>query len=107
MPKFDDILDEIKDGIADLGKKTAKDFLDETRKDGEAFLAEIEDDLKRWVDLLAKGKLSPEEFQVLVEFNRDLAKMKASTRAGMAKKRVQDLANGFVDIITKTVVKLL
>ncbi len=107
MPKFDDILDQIKDGIADLGKKTAKDFVDEVRKDGDAFLEEIGDDLKRWVDLLARKKLSAKEFKVLVEFNRDLAEMKALTAAGLAKKRVQNLANGILDVVTKSVLKLV
>jgi len=105
MPKFDDILDQIKDGIADLGKKTAKDFVDEVRKDGDAFLEEIGDDLKRWVDLLARKKLSAKEFKV--EFNRDLAEMKALTAAGLAKKRVQNLANGILDVVTKSVLKLV
>ena len=107
MAKLDDILDEIKGGIADLAKKSAKGFVEEARRDGEAFLGEIQEDLGRWVDLLGKKKLSPKEFKVLLEFNRDLAKMKALTRAGMAKKRVQDLANGIVDLVAKTVTRLV
>ena len=107
MAKFDDILDEIKVGIAELGKKSAKDFVDEVRKDGDAFLSEIGDDLERWTDLLARKKLSAKEFRVLVEFNRDLAQMKALTASGLAKKKVQNLANGIVDVVTKTVLKLV
>ena len=107
MSKLDDILTEIKGGIGDLARKSAKDFAAEVTKDGNAFVREIQADLKRWVDLLGKGKLSPEEFQVLLEFNRDLAEMKASTKAGMAKKRVQDLTDGILAIISKTVLKLV
>jgi hypothetical protein len=107
MPKFEDILDEIKDGIADLGKKTAKDFVDEVRQDGDSFLVEIGDDLRRWTDLLARKKISAKEFRVLVEFNRDLAEMKALSAAGLAKKKVQNLANGIVDLVAKTVLKLV
>ena len=107
MPKFDDILDEIKVGIAELGKKSAKDFVEEVRKDGDAFLREIGDDLERWTELLARKKISAKEFRVLVEFNRDLAQMKALSAAGLAKKKVQNLANGIVDLVTKTVLKLV
>jgi len=107
MAKFDDILDEIKGGIAALGKKTAKDFVAEVRTDGDAFLREIGEDLERWTDLLARKKISAKEFRLLVEFNRDLAAMKALTASGLAKKKVQTLANGIVDIVTKTVLRLV
>lgn len=107
MAKFDDILDEIKGGIAELGKKSAKDFVTELRTDGDAFLRAIEADLERWTDLLARKKISPKEFRLLVEFNRDLARMKALSASGLAKKKVQKLANGIVDLVTKTVLRLV
>lgn len=107
MSTFDDLLSEIKDGIEDLAKKSAKDFIDGVRKDGSAFLTEIEEDLERWVKLLADKKITEDEFELLVKSNRDLLKMKALTKAGMAKKRVQDIANGILDIVTKAAFGLI
>jgi hypothetical protein len=101
MSKFDDLLTEIESGIEDLAKTSAKDYIDEIKKDGSAFLTEIEEDLKRWTTLLANGDITGDEFKLLIESNRALLEMKALTKAGMAKKRTQDIIDGIIDIVTK------
>lgn len=107
MSKFDDLLESIKDGIVDLAKKEAKGFLEETRKDGEAFLKVIAEDLKRWSELVAKGKLTVDEFEFLLGANRDLAKMKALKAKGLAKARVDRIVDGILGVITDAVGKLI
>lgn len=107
MSKFDDMLTEIESGIEDLAKTTAKDYVDELAKDGSDFLKVIQDDLQRWTQLLASKKITPDEFKLLLASDRDLLKMKSLTKAGLAKKRVQDLADGILDIVTKAALGLI
>src|SRR5689334_22594029 len=107
MGKFDDLLEEIKDGIGALAKKEAGEFLAESSKDTTAFLKEIRADVERWAELVAKGKLTPAEFEFLLGAKRDLAKMKALTRRGLAKARIDRIVDGMLAIVSKAVTDLV
>src|SRR5688572_22075733 len=107
MAKFDELMEEIKEGIAAVAKKEAKEFVKEARKDAEAFIEKIREDLIRWTDLVLKGKLTPEELKFLLGANRDLAKMKALTKKGLAKARIDRIVDGTMNVVVSSVTGLL
>jgi hypothetical protein len=107
MANFNELLNEIKAGIGELATKEAKDFVSETKADGDAFLKEIAADLRRWTDLVARKKLTTDEFEFLLGAKRDLAKMKALTKRGLAKARIDRIVDGVLGIVVDSVAKLL
>jgi len=67
MAKFDDFIDALKDELEEFAKERWKEYKDAAVKDGKDFIKESEEDLKRWTKALAKGDLSKDDFEWLLE----------------------------------------
>lgn len=104
---FQDLFSDLKKGIADLAKTTVSDFLKDAKKDGQALLNEIKADLERWVKLLAKGDITPKEFQFLLNANVASVKMEALEQAGLAAIKADEFKNGVINMIIDGVTKVI
>lgn len=102
MMDFNDFWDEVKERVAELAKKSWKDFADEVQEDGKSFLEGIKEDLKRWTKLLAHGSITKEEYEWLVLSKKDLIELEALKQAGLGKIRLQRLKNTLIDIVIDT-----
>lgn len=107
MPDIDELIDALRHEITDLAKSHFDEFADAAIDDGEAFLNDSKDDLEEWTQLLAEEKLDRDEFRSLVEGKKDLAEMKALTRAGLAAVRIDKFRSALIDRIVDTVGRVL
>jgi hypothetical protein len=99
MAKFDDLLNELKDGLLQIARTEAVGFVEQAKSDGQAFLTALEADLKTWTEQLAAGQLSPNDFKFLVQGKADLARMNALTQAGLASVRIDRIRSAMIDLI--------
>jgi hypothetical protein len=107
MPDVDAFLDALKDEITDLAETHLEELQEAAREDGEAFLNQTQDDLKRWGRLMAQGELSREEFESLVRGQKDLAEMEALKQAGLAAVRAEQFRDALLDRIVGTASRIL
>ncbi|AZJ34136.1 hypothetical protein [Tenacibaculum singaporense] len=104
---FDKILQELKKSLVSLFSEKFNEFSKESKKDIELFLNESKDKLERWTSLLAQGKLTVEDFEWLVESQKDLFKMKTLQAAGISKISLGHFKNKVVKTIVDTIKTLI
>jgi hypothetical protein len=104
MASFDEIWSELKSNIIKYSEDNWSDFKDEAINDGKDFLDKSKDDLKRWSELLAQGKITKDDFEWLLLGRKDLAVMDALKQKGMAKKKLDTFAKGILETVKTTVV---
>lgn len=106
MPNFNDFIDRIKNELVNRANELGDDVKDEFIKDGKTFAKEAEDDLKRWTQLMAEGKLTKEDLKFLVNGKKDLAKMEALKHKGIAKAQLDQYKSAIVDSVITSASKL-
>lgn len=103
MADFNEILNTLKEQIVDLAKGTLRKYRDEAIADGKLLLETMKEDLKRWTVMLAEDKLTTEDFEWLVNAQKDTIKMEGLKQAGLALVRIDQFKNSllnlFVDVI--------
>ncbi|WP_263784264.1 hypothetical protein [Salinibacter grassmerensis] len=107
MPDIDAFLDALRDEITDLAGTHLQEMQEAALKDGEAFLNQTQDNLKRWGRLLEQGELSQDEFESLVRGQKDLAEMEALKQAGLAAVRAEQFRDALIDRIIGTAGRIL
>ncbi|CAM1349281.1 MULTISPECIES: hypothetical protein [Tenacibaculum] len=100
---FEKILQELKKSLVSLFSEKFGEFSQESKKDIELFLNESKDKLERWTSLLAQGKLTLEDFEWLVESQKDLFKMKTLQAVGISKISLGHFKNKVVKTIVDTI----
>jgi hypothetical protein len=63
------------------------------------FIQTSRNDLKRWIEELARGEIDKEEFENLVKGQADLVEMHALKQAGLAAVQIDSFVNGVLDIV--------
>ncbi len=96
---FDKFLEAVKSDVVDVAKTEAVDFIEETKADGDACIKETKKDLLVWTEQLSDGLFTPDEFEFLVEGKKDLAKMEALMRSGVAAAKVDAIRQGVVKVV--------
>ncbi|TYP99487.1 hypothetical protein C7447_10187 [Tenacibaculum adriaticum] len=107
MIDFEKILKELKNVLLTLFKEKYSEFKSESVKDIDEILKQSRDRLERWTLLLAEGKLTLEDFEWLLNAQKDLLHMKALHKVGVSKislghfknkviKTIFDVIKGFV-----------
>jgi len=107
MSQFDDFLHEVKTGAEQIAQQEAAEFLGAATKDAQAFLNDLETDLKTWTQRLASGQLSLTDFEFLVKGKKDLAQMVALKEAGLAVIRIDRVRNALIDLVIKAASKMI
>jgi hypothetical protein len=105
MPSFNDFMDTLKPQITQFAETSLKNLSQAAVSDGQAFLADTQEDLERWTKLLATGDLTEKDFTWLVASKKDSAEMLALKQKGLAKVAVDQFTSGLVDIIVSTAIK--
>lgn len=104
---FNAIFEQLKSDVIDLAKLTLKNYTDEAKNDGLSFLEGSKDKLKKWTELLAEGKLSIDEFEWLVQSQKDLAHMKLLYQKGLAEIRVDQFRNALVNLVIDSILNMV
>jgi hypothetical protein len=101
---FNEVFQDLKNAVESFAKQKVSDYWKETVGDADQFFARIKDQLERWTTRLAKGELTPDDFEWLVKGKKDLAEMKLLKQAGVTLIRVDEIKAGLLDVIVKTIV---
>lgn len=100
---FEKILQELKKSLTLVFNDKFSEFSKESKKDIELFLNESKDKLERWTSLLKQGKLTLDDFEWLVESQKDLFHLKALQAAGISKISLGHFKNKIVKTIIDTI----
>lgn len=79
MPSFDDYLNAVKIGAKDLLRETFDNGEAEAAAIFEAHLVKSEERLRRWTNLLAAGDITEFEYQLLINNQITLGRMRLRT----------------------------
>jgi hypothetical protein len=93
------IVRSVEDQSKALAEKLFKQYTHQAVSDVKDFLERSKNDLKRWVEGLARGDMDKDEFQSLVKGKADLAEMRALKQAGLAAVQIDTFTNGVLDIV--------
>ena len=104
---FEKILKELKESLLQLLGNQYAGLKKETKKDIEDFLTSSKDKLERWTKLLASGDISLDDYQWLVESQKDLLTMKGLEKAGISKISLGRFKNKVVKTIVDVVKGLI
>jgi len=104
---FPSILHILEDKIKDLAKVTVSTYVKEGQADGKQVLAIMKDDLSRWTQELADGRITTRDFETLVIGDKDLVEMEALTEAGLGLARIDQFKMSVFNLITDTVLSSL
>jgi len=101
MPNIDigSIFKSIEDQSKALAEKLFKRYTAQALSDVKDFLQQSKDDLKRWIEELARREIDKNEFESLVRGQADVAEMRALKQAGLAAVQIDTFANGVLDIV--------
>lgn len=102
MPSFEEFVDALSKRLELLAAETWKEHREAAIADGVAFVERRREDLRRWTQQLARGDLSREEFVFLVGAKRDVARMTALERAGLALAGREKFRRAVVDTVVGT-----
>lgn len=109
MPPIDfkTILEQLKKGVEDLAERTLKNYVGKAKDDARLMLNEMQEKLKRWTNLLIDGSLTTEDFEWLVNSQKDLIQMNALKQAGLAAIRIDQFKASLLNLVVDTIFSLI
>lgn len=105
MSDFQDIFNDLQKQVVSSAKELGEEYRDTAIADGKKLLAEMKDDLERWIGLLAGGAIKKNEFEWLVNSNKSLIKMTGLKQAGLAALQVKKFSKLLLATIIDTSLK--
>ena len=105
MPDIQELYKEIEQQIVSLAESTVSNYKEQAIQDGKQILADIKTDLTRWADLLAQRQIKINEFEWLVNSDKELIKMKALESAGLAEVRASVFGLTVLNLIIDTTIR--
>ena len=107
MVDIDSFFSTVLNGAKDIARGSLKGLIDQAEGDTRDFLEASRDDLQRWLQLLATGKINKAQFENLVQGQKDLAVMHALTEAGVAAATLQRFRDQVITLVINTAFKTL
>jgi predicted YcjX-like family ATPase len=105
--KWDDFIKGIVDDAGTLAKNELVDLITNAATDGEAFIQKQGQKMKRYIQQLADGEITKDEFQGYMVDLQDLMRMEALKMSVVAKARAQRIADGIQSMIIDRLLKLI
>lgn len=102
MSKFDDFLEAVLGGTADLARETLGDAPRQALDDTRDFLAFARKQLRGMTKELESGDLSLDEFAELARDLEHLARLVALTSLGILKTRLERFRSGLIDLVVNS-----
>jgi hypothetical protein len=107
MATFNEFWEQLKKELVEFAEYSWTDYKSAAISDGSAFLEKTKTDIERWTEMLAKGKLTRDDFEWLLVGKKDLAELEALKQAGVAKIALDRFINGLIDTIVSTAFKFI
>ncbi|MEO6454557.1 MAG: hypothetical protein ABIN97_10810 [Ginsengibacter sp.] len=105
MQDFQELFKEIEQQIVSLAESTVSNYKEEAIQDAKEMLANIKADLIRWTGLLADKQIKINEFEWLINSDKELVKMKALEKAGLAASRTSAFGFTVMNLIIDTAIR--
>jgi hypothetical protein len=96
---------EMEQQIMSLAESTVSNFRKQAITDAKQILADLKPDLIRWTNLLEEKKIKINEFEWLVNSDKELIKMKSLENAGLAATRASAFGLGVINIVIDTTLR--
>ncbi|MCY7422236.1 MAG: hypothetical protein LH478_10905 [Chitinophagaceae bacterium] len=100
---FADLFEHLKDQAVTLASISLEQYENEAKKGALLFLNEIKEKLARWTLLLADHQLTTDDFEWLVNSQKQLMEMHALNQAGLTTIRVEQFKNSVLNMVVDTV----
>ena len=100
---FEVLFDHLKDQVVNLARISLAKYENEAKKGALLFLNEIKEKLARWTLLLADRQLTTDDFEWLVNSQKQLMEMHALSQAGLAAIRVDQFKNSVMNMVVDTI----
>src|SRR6478672_11670063 len=104
---FNDMFKKLGAAVESFTRSELKSLADEAVTDAKTFLALSKDNIQRWSNELMEGKLTDEDFQWLIQSQKDLAKMETLKRAGLSLVRIDQFKQNLLHVVGDTVLGLI
>ena len=107
VSKWEDFIDNLRDEAGKLAKDELKDLVKTAKEDSEEFIRRQGEKLELYLNQLARGEITKEQFEGYILDIRDLSEMKVLEMSVEAKAKAQRLAMGIVNLILNGLISLL
>lgn len=107
MANFDDFKQAVQAGLKDLIGATIDDYADSAKLRANAFLADAQQDLEKWLQQLDDGELTADDFEFLVKGKAELGQINALLEIGAAKVAVDKFRAGFIQLLKDSALGVL
>ncbi len=107
MSAWEDWLDRLKDDSGKLAKDELKNLVNDAKADSEEFIQRQGEKLEIYLNQLAMGLITKEQFEGYVGDIRDLSVMQTLKMKVEARARAQSLANGITKLIIDRLLALI
>jgi len=100
---FEEILKQLKESLLQLLAEKYDEYKSESKKDINDFLNSSKVKLERWTKLLVTGIISLEEFEWLLNSQKDILELKTLQKAGISKISLGHMKNSIISTIVNVV----
>lgn len=100
---FEEILKQLKESLLQLLSERYEEHVSESRKDINAFLDSSKVKLERWTKLVVTGIITLEEFEWLLNSQKDILELKALQKAGISKISLGHMKNSIISTIVNVI----
>lgn len=108
MPQtWEGFVDNLKDTAGGLAKTELKNFVAQTKADSDQFIKKQGVKLERYLNQLALGEITPEQFKGYIEDIRDLTRAQSLKMQVAARASAQRVCKGIEDLILNGLMRLL
>lgn len=103
MADYKELFKNIEQQIVSLAENTVGKYKEEAIAEAKQLLANMKTDLIRWTDLLAEKQIKVNEFEWLVNSDKELVKMKGLEKAGLAATEATAFGAKVIALVINTV----
>jgi hypothetical protein len=104
---FNAIFQQLINGVVTLAKSTLSNYINDAKTDAQNMLMAMKEKLQRWTLLLMNKQLTTEDFEWLVNSQKDLIEMAALKQAGLAAIRIDQFKASLMNLIVDTVFSMV
>jgi hypothetical protein len=104
---FNAIFQQLLNAAVGLAKSTVSNYVKDAKTDAQHMLIAMKEKLERWTGLLVNKQLTTEDFEWLVNSQKDLVEMAALKQAGLAAIRIDQFKASVLNLIVDTVFSMV
>ncbi|MCX6601804.1 MAG: hypothetical protein NT025_09625 [bacterium] len=107
MPAITELLESLKSDLAKYIKEEVGHLPEKVASGITKAVEQNKEDLARWLQQYAEGKISKDDLESLIRGARGLGEMEALKQVGLAKVRLDEIQSGIIRIILKNLTERL